>query len=232
MALWILPFIPLLACTIPDDRVMMLPSIGFAFLIGAWITRSRTDGTKRLWKVPMVWFVAVQCVVGAAIVHTMRLIELDASAFSQATIAGFGRPLRDGDYAFFLNDMRESQVLFLQLCFEAEAGMSGVRAAFLSDEQDPIVRRVDDYTLRIRSQDEGMFTGFIGAMGTSRDREKREGDVFDADELTGRIVDVTNGVVREVELRFRRPLESEAYRFFWCDASARPRKWPIPEAEN
>ena len=45
MALWAAAFLPLLACTIPDDRVMVLPSIGLAFLGAAWMTRPRADGS-------------------------------------------------------------------------------------------------------------------------------------------------------------------------------------------
>ena len=231
MALWILPFLPLLACTVPDDRVMVLPSIGFAFLVGAWIT-GRPASDRRLNKVPLFLFVAVQAAFAVGAGQFMRFIAVERHAFSRAAVAGFGRLLRPGDCAFFLNDRRDSDVLFVQLRFEEVAGMRDVRAAFLSDAEDPIVSRVDRYRLRIRAADAGLFRGFMGAMGTSRDRPKREGDELDAGEFTGRITKVTDGVVQEVVLRFAKPLESESYRFYSCDLFGRPVLWKLPPAEQ
>jgi len=232
MALWIIPFVPILVCTVPDDRVMLLPGVGFAFLAGAWITGRNHGGEGRLNKAPLIWFVAVHAAFAFGSSQFFRFIAQDQREFLGAAAQGFGRGLSPGDCAFFLNDRRDPHVLFVQLCFEEVTGMRDVSAAFLSDAEDPIVSRVDSHSLRIRSEDAGLFTGFVGAMGTSRDRPKQEGDELEAGEFTGRISEVTNEKVREVEIRFNKPLESDSYRFYWCDPDGRPIRWKPPPVEE
>ncbi|MCG8408485.1 MAG: hypothetical protein MI923_25065 [Phycisphaerales bacterium] len=231
-ALWILPFIPLLVCTTPDDRVMVLPSIGFAYLVGALMTRLGPQGAARLRSVPLVLFVFVHVVFALTVSQVMRAIELDTKRSLRTAIEGFGRELAPGDCVFFVNDTLSLHVLFVQYCFEEMVGRRGMTVAFLSDVAEPVVSRVDSHTLRIGNDDEGLLSGFLGAMGTSRNRPKREGDEFEAGELTGRIVKVSEGVVREVELRFRKPLGDDSYRFYWRDSSGGLRPWEVPPAQQ
>lgn len=230
--LWILPFLPLLVCTTPDDRVMVLPSIGFAFLVGAWMTRLGPQGVTRLRRLPLVLFVFIQAFFTLSVSQVMRMIELETKASLRVAIDGFGRTLEPGDCVFFVNGTHNLHVLFVQFCFERMAGVRGTMAAFLSDVANPVVSPVDAHTLRIRNEDEGLLSGFLGAMGTSRNRPKREGDVFDAGELKGRIVEMSDGVVREVELRFRKPLTDDSYRFYWRDRSGDLVPWRVPTAER
>lgn len=233
MALWIIPFMPILSCTVPDDRVMLLPGVGFAFLVGAWMTRQKSSGGEgRLNKVPLILFMAVHSAFAVGSTQFFNFIAQDRREFLRDAVSGFGRELSPGDCAFFLNDRRDYHVLFVQLCFEEVAGRRDVSAAFLSDAEHPVVSRVDRHSLRIRSYGVGLFTGFIGAMGTSRDRPKREGDELEAGEFTGRITEVAGGQVREVVLRFRKPLESDSYRFYWCDPDGRPVPWELPPMEG
>ena len=63
-------------------------------------------------------------------------------------------------------------------------------------------------------------------------RKKREGDELEAGEFTGRITEVVDGQVREVVLRFRKPLGSDSYRFYWCDPAGRPIPWVLPPVEG
>lgn len=233
MALWIIPFVPILSCTVPDDRVMLLPSVGFAFLVGVWITGQKSGvGEGRLNRVPLILFVAIHAAFAVGSTQFFKFIAQDRREMLRAAVSGFGRDLSPGDCAFFLNDRRDYHVLFVQLCFEEVAGRRDVSAAFLSDAEDPLVSRVDRHSLRIRSQGVGLFTGFVGGMGTSRDRPKRVGDELEAGEFTGRITEVRDGQVREVVLRFRKPLDSDSYRFYWCDPVGRPVPWELPPMEG
>jgi len=232
MALWPIAFLPILVCTVPDDRVMLLPSVGFAFLVGAWMTGRNRDGEARLNKVPLILFVVIHSAFAVGSSQFFRFMAQDRREFLQAAVSRFGRELSAGDCAFFLNDRRDYQVLFVQLCFEEVTGMRGVSAAFLCDAEDPIVSRVDGRSLRIRSTNVGLFTSFVGLMGTSRNRPKQVGDELEAGEFTGRITDVKDGQVREVVLRFRNPLESDSYRFYWCDPDGRPIPWTLPPVDG
>lgn len=226
MALWIAPFLPLLACTVPDDRVMVLPGVGFAFLVGVWMTRRGADGPSGLRKLPLAVFVVLHGLAAIGVGECLRFVERDNRDFLATAMRTEGR---DPEACFFfLNDTRDWQVLFIQLRAEGIAGRRDIRAAFLSDAEDPVVSRVGEYTLRIRDDGDGLFTSFWGAMGTSRDRPKREGQRFDAGEYVGRIVEVSDGVVREVELRFDRPLDSKRYHFFRCTRFGEPEPWVPP----
>lgn len=229
MLLWMAPFIPLLVCTVPDDRIMVLPSIGFAFVVGAWITRGPTDGRRHRSGLAIVWFVVIQAAAALGATQVIRFIETDSKASLEAAVVGFGRPLASGDRIFFVNDTLDSRVLFTQLHIEALTDVPDVKAAYLSDSENPEVHRVDERTLRIEDDAEGLLASFIGMMGTSRDRPKRVGDTFDAGEFTARVVSVADGRVTAVDLRFRRPLDCDAYRFYWSSGLDAPERWEPPK---
>ncbi len=231
MALWVLPFLPLLACTVPDDRVMILPSIGFAFLLGAWMTLPGPGGGTRLRRTPVA-IVGLNAVFALAGAQVVRFIETDAKAAFEQAAAGFGRSLAPGDYVFFVNAAQDWRVLFADPCFRDHVSAPGVHAAFLSDAESPEVIRIDARTLRLRALDESFFCGYLGRMAESRDGPKRPGDEFAAAEFTGRIVEVSGGGVREIEIRFRRPLEDDAYRFYWAELSGKLTAWPVPPLKN
>jgi len=232
MALWIAPFLPLLACTIPDDRNMMLPSIGFAFLAAAWMTWPLAEGSHRLRRLPLFLFILGQPPGVWIVSGAVRSIEKDSQRLLEVAIAAFERPLRENDRIFFINDARDWDLLFIQDALEwatrrGGAGQ-GARVSFLSDLQSARVTRLDERTLRIEGIGQPLFEGFLGDMAASRTRPKREGDAFDAGEFTARIARVEDGRVRAAELRFAEPLESERYRFFGCRLSDPPRRTAVP----
>ena len=228
MALWVVPFIPLLACTVPDDRVMVLPGIGFAFLIGAWMTGARGGEPIRLRRIPILLFLVVQACGVLGVTQVMRFIETDTKEAMGAAIAGFERELAPGDCVFFLNATRDWRVLFAQLGLESVSDVPDVSVGFLSDAENPAVTRVGRNTVRIRAEDEGLFTGFLGAMAVSRDRPKQVGDAFRAGAFAGRITAMSGDVVREVEIDFDKPLEADCYRFYGLNRSGEPARWFPP----
>ncbi|MFQ5500753.1 MAG: hypothetical protein ACE5EQ_00445 [Phycisphaerae bacterium] len=229
MALWILPFLPLLACTVPDDRVMVLPGIGFAFLVGTWLTGAHEDNRCGIRKVPFVLFILLQGFSAISASQLMRIVESDCATFTQSVAKEFDHDLRPGDCAFFLNVGRDWEVLFVQTHIEALEGIEGIRAAFLTDAEHVTIHRIDERTLRITANRDGFLKSYLGMLGSRRGRPRQEGDVFNAGELTGRILKVTNGIIREVEIRFKSPLESPRYRFFRCDSISGVHPWnPTP----
>ena len=87
MALWPLPFLPLLACTGPDDRILMLPGVGLAYLAAAWLTRPQEDGSLRLRRLPLVMFVGSQVAVTLIVAGVMGTIEADTKRVMGSAIA-------------------------------------------------------------------------------------------------------------------------------------------------
>lgn len=231
MALWALPFLPLLACTVPDDRVMMLPSIGLAFLGAAWMTRPRADGSRRLRVVPLALFVVLQLLTVLAAMGLVQFMESEAQEHLKVMLAGLGRPARAGDHLFCLNGARNFQTLFAQDRLLRLSNIGDLRASMLSDIPGPRVRVVDDHTIRLEAEQSPFFSSFAGQMGTSRTTSRRVGDTFSAGEFEGRIAEVRDGQVWAVELRFHQPITSDSYRFYWSDAIGPPLLFDVRSQE-
>jgi hypothetical protein len=224
MALWPLPFLPLLVCTVPDDRVMMLPSIGLAFLGAVWMTRPRPTAGARpaLRGLPFALFVVVQAATVLAATGVVQFMENEAQRHLRLMVAGFGREVREGDHLFVLNSARDFETLFAQDRLWNVRGRTDLRVSILSDIAAPAVKIVDSHTLRLESDGPAFFSTFVGMMGTSHTRPRAVGDTYDAGEFTGRIAAVEAGQVRAVEIRFPKPLTSDCYRFYWSDPGAPP----------
>lgn len=236
MALWPLPFIPVLACTVPDDRVMMLPGIGLAFLAGVWIRRTSArpgpaPGARNLPTIvdargwPRLVFVHAHAFAVVVAGLCLLVIDVKSSRLHRAAAAGFGREIRPGDCAFYLGPEGVSEVLFAQDCAHAATGGSDPRVAFLSDVRTPHVQLLDAHTLRLSADGPGLLAGFLGRMARTRGRAPRVGDEFDAGEFVGRITSMEDGRVAAVELRFSRPMDAEQYRFYRLDWWGRPMPW-------
>lgn len=228
MVLWTLPFLPLLACTVPDDRIMMLPGIGLTFLAAAWLTRTQADGSQRLQTIPGVLFISSQVVATLIVAGIMGWIGQDSrrvlesarrvtelrrmAATSHHGAATPAAPIKD-TCIFFVNAAQDFQPLFAQDAAQSLPGWKGVRVTFLTDVPDPMLTVVDSHTLRLEAGGRGMLGRFLGQMGRVRGRPRRIGDEWDAGEFTGKITRMVGEDVREAELRFKEPLNSERYHF-------------------
>jgi hypothetical protein len=236
MAVWVLPFMPLLVCTVPDDRVMMLPSVGFALLGAAWLTRSdrnvktsrrqdTRDGSARLRRLPLTLFVFIQAVIVLVTSATMQFMEWEARRHLKIMVAAFERESKPGDHIFLLNTARNFEALMTKDRLRRVRGTDEVGISLLSDISGPKVTVLDERTLRLEAQDPPLFSSFIGMLGTCRDVARREGDVVETGGFQGRITKVEGGAVVAVELRFEQPISSDSYRFFWNDSNKPPVLW-------
>jgi len=228
MTVWTLLFLPLLVCTPPDDRNLLLPGIGFAFLAVLWLIPENPQ--RRVRWLPLLIFVVLQIPTAIANAAAIRMLESTVEANLRTAEASFGRDCQPGDCIFFLNLDTDPQVLFAQYHFDwlraTEGKPTGVRVAFLSDIREPVVHRVDDHTLRIEGPIEPLLEGFLGKMGYTRNRPRHEGDEFDAGVFKARITRMTGDHVREATIRFAEPLASDHYRFIWCSPGEKARVLP------
>ncbi len=222
MALCVLPFLPLLVCTIPDDRVMALPSIGLAFLAGAWMTRPRADGSHRLRRLPFFLFVILQASSAVSASGLMWFMENEAQRHLRIMVDGFDRETRPGDHIFFLNTTRSFEALFVQDRLNHVTHEGPVTASVLTDIVAPMVRVVDDHTLRLESTGEPFFSSFVGKMGSTRTGVRRKGEVVTLKEFEASIASAKDGEVQAIEFRFKQPLSSDSYRFYWSSPTGPP----------
>jgi hypothetical protein len=228
MALWPLLFLPILVCTPPDDRVMVLPSVGLAFLAAAWMTRPRDNGSHRLRPLPFSLFIIIQLLTSAATVHIMNYMERCAQDNLRTMLATFNRTTQPGDELFVVNSRFSYDGLFLQDRLRRVHSEPPVGARLLTDTPDPIFTRVDARTLRAEVSSERFLHSFLGRMGSVRGRARKIGDRADAGPFICRILDTDERGVKAIELEFEEPLESGSYRFIRIDPYGAPHLWPIP----
>lgn len=231
MVLWVLVFVPLLVCTVPDDRVMMLPSIGFAYLVGVWIAGGREITVPRIRYVPILLFFVVHTAFAFGSTRIMRLVESQTIVNHKKVAELIGQPGPE-DVVFFLDSRFDLQVLFAQRIFQDVNHLPTVGLRFLSESESLNVRRTARHTLELSDGAQGLFASFLGDMAVTRAHPKEVGDVFDAGEVTGRILRVEDGVVRSVELTFRRDLDDPSYHFFRSGEFGVPVPWIVPPLEN
>lgn len=225
MVVWVAVFLPLLVCTIPDDRVMVLPSIGLACLGAIWMTRPHADGSQRLRRLPLVLFVGLQAWTVLATYGVMQFMEYEAQKHLRIMAAGFDRELRPGDEIFLVNTARNYEALFTQDRLNHVLGRSDIRVSLLSDIAVPTVRPIDERTLRIEANKSPLFSTFAGLMGTARGCERKIGDSADVGEFVGSIVGTKGVAVDAVEIHFEAPITSDRYRFYWSDPKRAPKPW-------
>ncbi len=225
VVVWPIVFLPLLACTVPDDRVLMLPGIGFSLMIAAWWARRRPRRSRlagaALW-------VLVLSHAGAALAasHIMGMIAEDGRESVRVAVAALKRPPAAGDCLVFLNSTVDSQVLFARDRFESITGVRDVHVAFVTSANDPIVERVDDRRIHISARSGGLVDGFLGRMGVSWRRELVAGDEFDAGAYRVVVTEAAGATVKRIELVLADSLASGRYHFFRVEPGGRPAPWP------
>jgi MORN repeat protein len=234
MALWSVLFLPILVCTPPDDRVMVLPSVGLAFLAAAWLTRPHDNGSHRLRPLPLMLFIVTQLLTSAATGHIMNYMERCAQDNLRTMLATFHRPPLPGDEIFVVNSRFSYDGLFLQDRFRRVHPDPPVGVRLLTDAADPVVTRVDARTLRLEAADTRFLQNFLGRMGSQRDLPRKIGDESDAGPFTCRITEADERGAKSIEIEFDQPLESDAYRFIWVepDGAPRPLSPPPPALET
>jgi len=231
MTAFVLVFLPLLVCTVPDDRILMLPSIGFAYLIGVWIAGSQTDSPRLVRRCPMVLFLGVHSLFVICTTQAMHLVETRIQENYRDAMQLCG-DVEAGDVVFLLDSTFDPQVIFAKEAFIDATGRADVGVRYLSDSESLEIHRTGPNTLELTDANDGLFNSFLGDMARSRVHPKRVGDRLDAGELTGRILRADGERTRTVELTFRRNLDDRAYHFFRCGEYGRPVPWPVPPIER
>lgn len=224
MALWVVAFLPILVCTPPDDRVMVLPSIGLAYLGAAWMTRPRKDGSLRLRLIPLLMFVFVQITTVWTTGWLLSYLESQSQLHLKMMADAFGRPMREGDHIFVINNRYAFEGLFMQDRFLSMPGAAGT-ATILSDSGDTDVTLVDEHTLMLSAREsDPMLSGFLGRMGTTRGHARAEGETLRGRGFEAKVVKAVGGL-RSVELRFDGPIRSERNRLFEVRPDGMPEEW-------
>lgn len=210
MTAWSLMFLPILACTPPEDRVIGLPSIGLAYVSAFWLT-SRSDGRLR-W-LPAWLYVAVPFAYVATTFFFLFALERKEERQLRAAIAAFGREVRPTDWVFFVNAPQLLDVLWTQDRLDALTGGRKLNVAVLHDAGAAEIEAVSARKLAVRSMGESFLSSFGGLVGRSRTAPPRTGDRVLLKEYGVELTRVENGEIKELLIEFAQPLTADGYRF-------------------
>lgn len=217
MGLWSLAFMPVLACTPADDRVMLLPSVGLAYLAGAWISRASPPSGR----LPFIIFLAACPAVAGGTIGVVRTLERQAIA-PLADGLEAARKVGERPTIFLLNTPMAMVSLWPQDRLRSLPDSADGRVAVLTDVAAPRVEAIGPNTLRFTATDETFLSSFLGRMGRVRGRPPQRGERVELDEFSMTLTKVEAGRVLEMQAEFRRPVSWEGYCFYEINVASPP----------
>jgi hypothetical protein len=229
-ALWPLPFLPILACAVPDSRVMMLPCVGLSVVGAVWLAGSpRLEGS--VWQRPpslrlvpfLLLIVAQLCTSGASQI-TDFLVSRACDGNLRTAVDEFGRPARADDSIFFLNTRILADVFWPRDRLMQLAGPDCPHVAHLSHLPNVKPEVLGPRTLRLRAEDVPFFESPLGR-GTMTRPVVPVGWTSRMKEFTAVVSEARDGHVTAVDFEFREPLDSPRYRFFIANITGPPEPW-------
>lgn len=228
-ACWPLPFVALLACALPDDRLMILPSIGLAFLsaglLRAPIHQPGQVRQRVLRMVPLLIFiilpVCTTAVTGAAIrgLETRAAEDLRVMA-DTARATGEKQPV-----VFVVNAVQTIHAIWAGDRARQVLGPDAPRIEYLCDLPDVDASVLDAHTLKLTCDDDRFLTTLLGSFGLPRGTIIDEGRTFRANDFTVQVAEATDGRPTALNVRFDEPLNSPRYLFFHGTNDAPPARW-------
>lgn len=236
MALFVLAFLPILVCTPPDDRVLVLPSIGLTFLGAVWMAGRRDDAEtgdtecempQRLRKLPLFLFVVAQISTVFLTCGIFQFMEVEAQRHMRLMAAEFRRPMGADDKIVFVNSARDYEVLFAQDRLHAILGTEEPGVVLLCDVDQPSITIVDDFTLRLEATNVPFLSSYVGQIGSTSQGSRQVGEEYESGEVRIRIEEMRDGDVYAISVKFKKPLTSDHYRFIWNDPNSSPKPYHL-----
>lgn len=225
-AFWTVVFLPLLACTNPDNRILMLPMVGLSLCGALWLVgRSSADGAAPvLKKLPTAVLLIVPLPIGSITSSGMNMLEKKTAASYRAAAEAFARPTSRADFVFLLNTPFQFDLLWSQDRAAQLLGDAAPRVCYLSHLPSVRPERLGPNRLRLHAVSIRFFDPFLGRTATTH-TALVDGMTFDAGEFTATLRGVRDNLADAVDFEFRRPLDSPEYRFFTLNASDPPTAW-------
>lgn len=228
-ACWPLPFVALLACALPDDRLMLLPSIGLAYLsAGLLRTPILQPGLQRqriLRIVPLLIFIILPicttAVTGAAIRGLESRAGEDVRVMADtAKATGEKQPV-----VFVVNAVQAIHAIWAGDRARQVLGAEAPRIEYLCDLPDVEATVLDAHALRLACADDRFLTTLLGSFGLPRGTVIDQGQSFRANDFSVHVAGASAGRPTLLDLRFDDPLDSPHYLFFHGTNDAPPLRW-------
>jgi len=249
-ALWPLPFLAILACALPDERLMMLPSIGLCYLGAAWLCGSSTPPTPRArmdrWAPPVLFLIlpTLTSLATSAVVYgletraaqDLRFVTADAQASVVKAAAASQGTMIDATVMqrfntpqiFFVNAAQSIHAIWAQDRADWVLGAGSPAFDLLCDLPDVKIEVIDEYTLRLTRRTDAFFDTLLGNFALPAGTVIQAGQAFASRGFEVTVRAVESGFPTELELRFHAKLADPSYYFCHITNDAPPAHW-IPK---
>ncbi len=238
-AAWAFMFLPVLACTMPDARLLMLPFVGFAYLSAVWICTCydagswfrRARGWLLLRFIPVVLLILFP--IPISMVTTRLFIgELERKAVADLTFiageierspglnAGTQRPA-----VFIVSIPRGFQNAWPQDRALYALGPNAPTISPLCDLWKVDYEVTGPNTLRLKEVDMPFISTLLGQFGVPGGTIFHIDDQFTVPEFSVKVSGIANGRPTTLDLTFREPLDSPRYFFYYLSGNEPPWRW-------
>ena len=225
-ALWPLPYLAILACALPDDRLMMLPSIGLAYLAAGLIRAAQGELGGRLARaLPVLVFLVLPACVAPAATAVIYGLETRAAEDQRAMAAEVRASGVQQPCVFLVNAVQAIHAIWAQDRARLAVGPSSPTFDYLCDLPYVDAEVVDAHTLALVARDDAFLSTLLGSFGMPRGTVLRVGERFESTDYSVTVRTVREGRPTRIELRFHERLDSPRYFFFNGTNDAPPARW-------
>lgn len=229
---WMVLFVPVVLCSTPDERVLTLASVGWAYLLAVVLAMAR-ESARRLWArrgVRVYAFIigvlvpAIALPVNVAILFgTEKLARENLSSSLQAV------PLESGDVVFLLNSQLATEPYWSQYRLRFLPNVpDGLQIYYLSCLQDGLrVEQTSANSLELSAEGRPFFATYLEMLSRPLDQPFAEGETFRTRHFVARVLEIRDGQVRTCAFEFDRPLADPRFHFLWFEP-AREARWYRP----
>lgn len=230
-AAWPLPFIAILACALPDERLMMLPSIGLCYLAAAWLRAPlppEGGGRWLLRRLPALLLIVAPVATTSLTIAAVYGLESRAAKDLRAIHADVQAAGAAAPRVFLINACQAIHALWAQDRADKVLGPSAMCIDALCDVPSVDVDVFDTHTLRLRCRRDAFFDTLLGHFALPAGQQVSEGMRFESEEFDVTAREVRDGHPQRFDLRFKRPLNDPGYYFVHIMNDQPPRRW-IPQ---
>lgn len=228
-AMWPLPFVALLACALPDDRLMTLPSIGLAFLsaglLRAPIYQPGVARQRVLRTLPLFLFIILPICTSAVTAAAIRGLETRAAQDMREMANAAEATGQDQPVVFVVNAVQAIHAIWAGDRAQHVLGPDAPRIEYLCDLPDVDATAEDSHTLRLTGRDDRFLTTLLGSFGLPRGTRMTVGQTFRANDYVVTVSQVQGDFPTVLDIRFNEPLDSPRYLFIHGTNDAPPARW-------
>ncbi len=233
--IWAIMFLPVVSCTLPDSRLLMLPCIGASYVGACWIRgqydRSRWLGRFFTRYVPAFLLILLPLPVTFGTLLLFSTLELKA----EQDIRAVGTEIAKN------TDIKDPHAIIVATPSGVQNSWTQDRAWYLFGDKAPIFILMTDVwdviyevtgerTLRMYSVEE-RFVSTFSQVGMPTGKQMKEGERFTLPEYEVTLVTCVKGRPTVMDVRFKDPLNSPRY-FFYQFVEGAPERWHPVLAEK